>query len=442
MLALGDSKQHRLIYTCFMMYTSVYLAKLNYNALLVEILGDLGGTRSAAGLVSSFFFFSYGIGQVVSGFLAKRFNEKYVVTGSLFGSALCNLSMSLAPNVSVMKYIWLLNGIIMSTLWCSVIKVQGKYISAKNLPRSLSLMGLTTPLGTALNYGACALIAAVTTWRVSFWLAAGLMTFMAVLWFVTLSDVERSAGPVSVTREKGESSPQEPDKVSEPKSVGTAVAVGIGIIYIAVMVTQFSRDGLNTWVPSILYEVYNLPTTLSIALTLLLPLLSSLSNFALVALERKCKYFVVLSIVFVGCAALFMAVLVACYRLNSAVVTMVCFIVVCASCSGMANIATNHLPLYYRDRFDPGMLAGLAQGFSYLGSTVSTYTLGFVADKGGWFNVFLLLTVVILAALIMCVIYKAVTREFTLAQTSRICRSKAGTTTRRGHSEGGTTEES
>ena len=35
------------------MYTSAYLAKLNYNALLVEILADLGGTRSAAGMVGS-----------------------------------------------------------------------------------------------------------------------------------------------------------------------------------------------------------------------------------------------------------------------------------------------------------------------------------------------------------------------------------------------------
>ena len=151
MLTLSNAKQQRLIYAIFIMYTSVYLAKLNYNALLVEILNDLGGSRSAAGMVGSFFFFSYGIGQVVNGFFAKYMNEKIVMTLSFFGSAVCNILMCLAPSISIMKYIWLLNGAVMSPLSCNVVKVQGTYIDQRNLPKALTMSGLTTPLGTAIN---------------------------------------------------------------------------------------------------------------------------------------------------------------------------------------------------------------------------------------------------------------------------------------------------
>ena len=68
MLKLSDSKQSKLIYIVTKMYTSVYLAKLNYGALTVEIIMEMGCTKSAAGMGGSFFFFAYGIGQVVNGF--------------------------------------------------------------------------------------------------------------------------------------------------------------------------------------------------------------------------------------------------------------------------------------------------------------------------------------------------------------------------------------
>ncbi len=407
MLTLSDSKQHKLIYIVTIMYTSVYLAKLNYGALTVEIIKEMGCTKSAAGMVGSFFFFAYGIGQVVNGFLAKRMNEKLFMTAALFGSALCNVAMCFAPNIDVMKYIWLANGIVMSPLWCNVVKVQGKYISDKNMPKSLMMTGLTTPIGTALNYGACALVATFFNWRVSFWIAAALMAFMAILWYFTLNDIERCAGPVVKTTPDVKSD----EKTATPKQKLTgALLVGLVIMFTAGTFTQFTREGLNAWVPSILYEVYDMPSTLSIALTLLLPLLGSFSNFILVALEKRCKDFLILSILFVGVASLAMAVLVACYNLNSVVITLACFVLVTLCCAAIANITTNHIPLYYRDRFDTGSMAGIGQGMCYIGSTLSTYTLGYVADKGGWFNVFLVLGAVIIAACLMCVLAKLFTR--------------------------------
>ena len=410
MLKISDAKQKKLIYILCIMYACVYLAKLNYGALAVEIIKEMGCTKSAAGLVGSFFFFSYGIGQVVNGFLAKYMNEKYFMTAALFGSALCNLSMCFAPNVGVMKYIWLVNGIVMSPLWCNVVKVQGKYISDKNMPRSLTMVGLTTPVGTAVNYGLCAVIILFANWRVSFYIAAALMTIMAILWYFTLNDIEHSAeGVEAVTVDKGNKADK---KNGSPKAkIPAAMLIGLVIMFIAGGFTQYAREGMNAWVPSILYEVYKLPTTLSVALTLFLPLVGALSNFSLVAIERKCKDFLLISVMFVGLAALFVIILLVCYPLNSAAITLTCFIVISMCCAAIANITTNHIPLYYRDKFDTGSMAGIGQGVCYVGSTLSTFTLGYVADKGGWYNVFLVLGAVIIFACVMCVAAKIFTRE-------------------------------
>ena len=410
MLTLSEKKQNKLIYIMALMYTSVYLAKLNYGALTVEIISEMGCTKSAAGMVGSFFFFSYGVGQVVNGFLAKYMNEKYFMTAALFGSACCNVAMCFAPSVGVMKYIWLLNGIVMSPLWCNVVKVQGKYISDKMLPKSLAFTGLTTPIGTAINYGVCALVVLWFDWRVSFWIAAGVMTFMAILWYFTLDDIEKSA-KFSEVENKPEVKAEVVTEAKPKAKLGRTLLIGLAIMFAAGMFTQYVREGLNAWVPNILYDVYHLPPTLSIALTLLLPLLSSFSNFSLIILERKCKDFLLLSLLFVGIASVSMAVLIACYSLNNAVITLVCFIIVSMCCAAIANITTNHIPLYYRDKFDTGSMAGIGQGMCYIGSTLSTYTLGLVADKGGWYNVFLVLGAVIIFSCVMCLVAKFFTRE-------------------------------
>ena len=50
------------------------------------------------------------------------------------------------------------------------------------------------------------------------------------------------------------------------------------------------------------------------------------------------------------------------------------------------------VPLNLKDKVNSGRLAGVLNGFCYLGSTLSTYTLGAVSETSvGWLGVFYLL---------------------------------------------------
>ena len=68
---------------CWLVYACSYIGKLSYNANISQIGPDFGVSYAECGMVSTFFFFAYGIGQVVNGFLCKRYNVKYVIFGSL-----------------------------------------------------------------------------------------------------------------------------------------------------------------------------------------------------------------------------------------------------------------------------------------------------------------------------------------------------------------------
>ena len=49
------------------------------------------------------------------------------------------------------------------------------------------------------------------------------------------------------------------------------------------------------------------------------------------------------------------------------------------------------IPLALKERVGSGSLAGILNGFCYLGSTVSTYGLGLISDVYDWYTVFYVL---------------------------------------------------
>ena len=76
---------------------------------------------------------------------------------------------------------------------------------------------------------------------------------------------------------------------------------------------------------------------------------------------------------------------------HSAVMMIVCFGIVLCLMHAVNNVVTSIAPLKMRDKVTPGKMAGILNGFCYLGSTISSYGLGMIADHWGWQSVFILL---------------------------------------------------
>ena len=56
--------------------------------------------------------------------------------------------------------------------------------------------------------------------------------------------------------------------------------------------------------------------------------------------------------------------------------------------SGLNNLITSLFPMFMRGRVNSGLFAGILNGFCYLGSTISSYGLGVIAENYGWIAVF------------------------------------------------------
>lgn len=394
MTKLNNKQSNFLIFICWAAYTAAYIGRLNYNASMVEILAQLGTTKEAAGSVSSFFFFAYGAGQLVNGLLSKKYNTKYSVTIALACSCVINILMTVFSDISVMKYLWFLNGVFQSVLWSSLIKTLSDYLSDEKLPRAVMVMSTTVASGTFAAYGLAALFSALNLrWTTIFYISAFVVGIISILWFFGMSVVQKYEKVVTTT-EKTE---------NKKLKITPAVIISIIIILISAVANGFIKDGITTWVPSILKEEFGVSPSLSIIVTLLLPVLSIFGATIVKACHKKQKDVNILNGGFYLISVILAGLIIATIGLKSAPLTLILFGGSACMMAAVNNVITSIVPLYSRDKIDSGLSAGLLNTFCYVGSTLSITLLGRIADTKGWNDVFICILIFALAACAACV---------------------------------------
>ena len=396
MKSLNNKKSSLLIFLCWAAYTSAYVARLNYNASMIEILSQLGTTKEAAGTVSSFFFFAYGVGQLVNGILSKRYNTKYSVAVSLAFSSVINLSMTFCDSTDTMKYLWFLNGVFQSVLWSSLIKTLSDRLSDSKLPRAVMVMSTTVASGTFAAYGLAALFSALhMSWTCIFYVAAAVVASVAILWFIGMSSLEKeekSTGSQEITKKS-------------TLTLTPAFIISISVILVSAITNVFIKDGITTWVPSILKEEFGVPSSLSIIITLLLPALSVFGTSIVNILHKKEKDENALNGIFYFATIILTVLIIITLSLKSVPLTLALFGGIACLMSGVNNVITSIVPLYSRDKIDSGLMAGLLNTFCYIGSTLSTSLLGKIADTRGWNDVFICILIFTVISFVLCLAY-------------------------------------
>lgn len=399
---LSNKKTNFLIFLCWAAYTSAYVARLNYNASMVEILAQLGTTKEAAGIVSSFFFFAYGAGQLVNGLFSKRYNTKISVTIALVASCLINFGMTFCNGIDAMKYLWFLNGVFQSILWSSLIKTLSDNLADNKLSKAVMVMSTTVASGTFTAYGLAALFSALDMkWTSIFYVASAVVGVVAVVWFFGMTSIKKS------NNETAEIKTTEKKKLS----LTPAFVFSIIVILISAVANGFIKDGITTWVPSILKEEFGVPSSLSIIITLLLPVLSIFGASLVKVLHKKQKNENALNGIFYFASTVLAGLIILTLNLKSVPLTLALFGGTACLMAAINNVITSVVPLYSRDKIDSGLSAGLLNTFCYVGSTLATSLLGRIADTKGWNDVFICIICFAGAAFAVCMISLVFTRK-------------------------------
>lgn len=403
-----DRRATGLILLCWLAYAASYVGKLSYNANISQFEANLGISHADAGMVSTFFFFAYGAGQVVNGILCKHYPIKPLIFSALAVASCMNILVVLVPSFAAIKFIWLVNGIAMSFLWTSLIRLLSETLDKRDIPRAVFLMGTTVATGTFVVYGLSAVFAALDAYRVTFFIAAVLMMAAALVWLIFF---DRLVCPLRAARREERAEGEAALSVENAdKRVGRIkkYAFFFAVILSFAVANNFVKDGLTAWTPSMLSKLYHTPGWLSILLTLLLPVLAIAGAGVAMRLQARVKNFVATcTIFFAGSAVLVLAVILL-LPTGMVAVTVACFAAISCMMAGVNNVITSMIPLHMKDEFNSGRMAGIINGFCYLGSTLSTYGLGLIADNLGWNAVFYVLLSIAAAVAVFGLIFAAI----------------------------------
>lgn len=381
--AQKHNKTFYLIALCWLVYVCSYIGKLSYSANINQMGLAYGVPYAQTGIVSTFFFFAYGAGQIINGFCCKKYNIRGVIFGSLLVASAMNILVAVISDFSLLKYVWLINGAAMSFLWTSLIRLLSETLNKQDINKAIVIMGTTVATGTFLVYGMSSIFVALGVFRIIFYVAAAIMVAVALLWFLSFPSLVK---PLKAERQQEEI--QTAKTSTDVSATYSYIGLLIGILAFFAIANNFIKDGLTSWTPDILSTVYDTPGWLSILLTLLLPVMAIFGTVVAMRVYKIVKDFVGTCVVLYIGSAVLIGLVITFLSTPAMPVTIVCFALVACLMAGVNNVITSLVPLKLKMKMNAGKLAGILNGFCYLGSTLSAYGLGSIADAFGWNAVF------------------------------------------------------
>ena len=391
-----------LIFLGWLIYSISYLGKLNYAANITQIIDFYGVTKAEAGIVQTFFFFAYGVGQVVNSILCKKYNIKWTIFISLFLSGVINFILAINTNFAVIKWLWMVNGFLLSVLWPTLIRMLSSALPKKYLGKSSIIMGTTVATGTLIIYSLSSIYVAFDKFKFAFYTAALADMIVAIFWLLAYKRVLETA-----KKQRDEKLHQ---TFEENPTHNKAKKNGIYMLYATICILCFCavgvnliKDGLITWVPSILKEKGSMPDYISILLTILLPIVAIAGNAFALIIHKKIPDYIKHCMTVFAVSTVFIGIIIVGFK--SVALMLSGLVIVYFLISSLHSLITSVFPMFMREYINSGKCAGVLDGFCYLGSAVSSYGLGFVADCYGWNVVFWCLLGVCAVISAVCLLY-------------------------------------
>lgn len=376
-----------LIFFCWLVYVCSYIGKLSYTANISTIENWFQLNHSEAGMVSTFFFFAYGVGQVLNGIFCKKYPLRYVICGALCVSGFTNcLVLFIEKNTFyLVKYLWLLNGLASSVLWPSLVRLISENLQKNILGKSIAIMGTSATVGTFLVYGISALFNAINIFNAIFLLASILLPIIAIIWLIIYPQFINSSCASSETKNEN-AMLEEGQKPNAFKGF----ILFFSCAALCAIVNNLVKDGLTTWTPGILDEIYGLEAWVSILLTMVLPLTGVLGALIPLWIYKRVGNFLSICGLLFMCSGALIGIVLSLFSTPLVWLTITIFAVISCLMAGINNVVTSMIPLYMKEEIgNSGKVAGILNGFCYLGSTLSSYGLGSIADIWGWNAVFI-----------------------------------------------------
>jgi OPA family glycerol-3-phosphate transporter-like MFS transporter len=272
--------------------------------------------------------------------------------------------------------IWCFNGFFQAMLWPPVTRTLTENLGESAAREAIAKVIQAAQIATLGIYILSPLAIRLASWRTVF-LGASIIGFVAVaLWYPSTANI-RQHRPAPAQNQ-----PQTPAVERAP--VGRLVmAAGLIPMMIAIVLMGMLRDGLQTWMPTYICEVFGLTTGTSILISGLLPVLSVVSISAAMVLFRKVRNEVLSGAILFGVGTVAAVIMLFIFPGN-AILGVSLFALLAGCMHGVNQMIVCSLPLHFEHYGRVATFAGLLNSFVYVGAAISTYGFASFSERFGW----------------------------------------------------------
>ena len=381
------------------LYFVSYITRLSFAATMTEMISVGVLDKEQAGLVGSALFFTYALGQIVSGLLGDRFSPYGIVGVGLGITVACNFLMSVVSDPVLMIVTGGANGLAQAFFWPPILGIMAKYLDGRQYARGILWVSAAAQIATVMIYMVVPLLLTWFDWRSAFLFAVAIAVLFGLCWFLGYPVLRRQ---LTVRDGEGNTESDEVGAVDNKTLARTLVASGAMVLLIPTMFQGFLKDGIQSWLPTFFTEVFEMDSSLAILSNVLLPVFSFFTVMLATRLYNK-----VFRNLATEALALFGVITVLCVLLamffeGSAVVCLILAAMITGCIHGINLMFISYMPRFFRSTGRVSTVSGICNACSYVGSTLSSYGVAWLAARLGWQSALLSWGVLAAVGLVLC----------------------------------------
>ncbi len=407
MLKQLDNSQKRLnvlvIVASFTLYAFMSFTRNAYGAALPGIIKDNVFTKLDAGNITSAFYITYTLSQIIGSYFTDKISPFTIISIGAIITILANFIMSVYSTFAVIFIARAITGIAQFGVWPALLKIITQYIGSNYRKKTRKIMPLGLNCGNLISYLVSWIVLDyLGTWKDMFVVSYASLTIVYLLFLAVILYTNKRAKvfePEIIKEPKLNENPT----VKEKKSKGNLkliISSGVIILFLTAVLSNIG-SGIGTWYTTMLMESYNSITPgVSNLLAIITVFANMLSIFLVIAIYPRFikNEMLVMALAFLVSTP-FKLVLLFIGNIPALI------IVVSYTISGTIKYMTHQflvveIPAKFAKYNKAGMVAGLINAFSCLGSALTGTIYGALAQNFGW-----IVTIIFSAAMVtICVI--------------------------------------
>lgn len=380
---------NRMILLFTIMYLVSYVTRINYGAVIAEMVSAEGMQKPLASLALTASAITYGVGQLISGYLGDRIEPKKLIFLGLLVTILMNLLIPFCRTPYQMTLVWGINGMAQAFMWPPLVKIMTVLFTEEIYKRSCVIVSWGSSFGTILVYLLSPVCIYFAGWRAIFVLSALCAAVMAAVWLKKCPSIEGFSGTTGT-------------ETKEHTPIPKTVLLLLPGIMAAIVLQGMLRDGVTTWMPSYISETFHLSSKIAILTGVILPIFSIITFQVTSLIYRKKVHNELLLSAFLYLAGFFAALVLGLTNGAAAGLSVLLSALLTGSMHGVNLILICMVPPYFKRFGRISFASGLLNFCTYVGSAASTFGMAVFSEHFGWNSTVFLWSAIALFGGIIC----------------------------------------